>query len=159
MLRTAALSASAAFSSYRPRVPKKERGVLVHFRPSTVVLHVCSRHGADGAEWHRTAQRGGAERVWNVPLRCQSMQGIPVAPAGPQAGRRRRLGRAARLDVMVRVSYLLWYVTLRLNLASSQRKADLSRTTSNPHFLTQTFTQTPWDHRENSPFSHNCSHS
>ena len=38
-------------------------------------------------------------------------------------------------------------------------KADLSRTISDPHFLTQTFTQTPWDHRENRPFSHNCSHS
>ena len=76
---------------------------------------------AAGCGRRRTAQRGGAERVCHVPLCCQSMQGTSVVPAGPQAGRRRRLGRAARLDVMVRVSYLLWYVTLRLNLASSTR--------------------------------------
>ena len=72
----------------------------------------------------RQRSGGGAERVCHVlPIHATFV--VPAVAGWPA-------NRAARLDVMVRVSYLLWYVTLRLNCGFLG-----DWTTSDPHLLTQ----------------------
>ena len=65
-----------------------------------------------------------------------------------------RTGRIDRVVFSQLITLLIMCVINVINEIESREipKADLSRTTSKPHLLTQTFTQTPWDHQENRLF-------